>query len=277
MPPRSPAEQQPRRALITASRFPIPDSRPSSQHGFTMIELVMVIVLTGILASITAVFIVEPMRAYVDQSRRTALVDDAEIALRQMGREIRSAVPNSVLVPNPQTLTFYNAVSGGRYRASPPGDTLDFDNPAGDGSFDLLGGFPGIADGTSLDNHFLVIYNLGTAGSNLYEGSGAARPVITPTMTISINAGNVTLGSPFQFGWESPEQRVYLSDGQVSYACAGGQLTRNGVTVTSGATCNFSYSAGTATRSALATLNLTLSRDGETVTLLRQVHVENLP
>jgi MSHA biogenesis protein MshO len=252
-------------------------------RGFTMIELVMVIVLTGIVAGMSAVFIVEPMRAYVDQSRRTALVDDAEIALRRMGREIRAAVPNSVRVQNAGgafTLQFYRAVSGGRYRAAAPGNAdaiLEFDRA--DTRFDVLGGFPGVVPGSYPDHH-LVVYNLGTPGSNLWAGD----PVMTPASTVSIDAGNsVTLAPGFQFGFESPEQRIYLSDGAITYVCTpspgGGTLTRDTVIVTGHVTaCSFTYQTDpTATRSALATLNLTLTRDGEAVTLLRQVHVENLP
>lgn len=255
-----------------------------TQPGFTMIELIMVIVLTGILGTMTAVFIVEPMRAYVDQSQRAALVDAAEIALRRMGREIRAAVPNSVQVaPDGRSLRFYNVVSGGRYRATGPhpdgaAAVLEFDRA--DDSFDVLGGFPGAADGT-LANHFLVVYNLGTPGSDVHE---TGSTVITPASTIALatdaatNATRVTLGPAFRFGWQSPQQRIYLSDGPVAYACAADTLTRNGVTVTDRVTsCSFRYQAGSETRSALVTLNLTLTHDGESVTLLRQVRLENLP
>ncbi len=273
-----------RNVLPSGARHPVVDPpRPGrGRHaGFTLVELVLVIVLTGILGTITAVFVVEPMRAYVDQSRRVALVDDAELSLRRMAREIRAAVPNSVRVSGGTQLDFFNAVSGARYRAAaPPNDPdaiLEFDRD--DGSFDVLGGFAGLAALAST-THRLVIHNLGTAGSDLYEGSGALRPVISPVgSTLTIAGDRVTLDPPFRFGWESPEQRVYVTDGQVSYQCSGGALARNGVTVVDGVTaCSFGYSAGSASRFAVASLSLTLANSaGESVTLMRQVHVENLP
>jgi MSHA biogenesis protein MshO len=43
------------------------------------------------------------------------------------------------------------------------------------------------------------------------------------------------------------------------------------------ATCQFSYSPGTPTRNAVLTLRLGVAEAGETVTLLQQVSVSNLP
>ncbi|MNR58280.1 hypothetical protein D3C85_1792390 [compost metagenome] len=41
--------------------------------------------------------------------------------------------------------------------------------------------------------------------------------------------------------------------------------------------CAFSYDSGTSTRGGLVTLRLTLAQDGEIITLLQQVHVDNAP
>ena len=42
----------------------------STQRGFTLIEAIIVIVITGILAGMVAVFIRAPIDAYVDSARR---------------------------------------------------------------------------------------------------------------------------------------------------------------------------------------------------------------
>jgi MSHA biogenesis protein MshO len=41
--------------------------------------------------------------------------------------------------------------------------------------------------------------------------------------------------------------------------------------------CTFTYTPGTAQRAALISLSLTLTKDGESITLLQQVHVDNVP
>lgn len=268
------------------------------QRGFTLVELVMVIVLTGALFATAAIFIVGPTRAYADLARRAERVDAADLALRRMARDIRGAVPNSVRVhPSGLAIEMLAADSGGRYRAAPDAslpaaDPLDFDRA--DDSFDLLGGFPGIALPFAAAGHRLIVFNLGTPGSDVYEaGSGNITP---EGMGFAIDAGNhVSLDAPFRFDRPSPEQRIYLSSGVIRYTCdpAGGRLTRQaglaptpglpyaagaGDLVVSGVSgCQFDYSLGSASRSALVTLRITIGQDDEPVRLLRQVHVENLP
>jgi MSHA biogenesis protein MshO len=68
--------------------------------GFTLIELVMVIVLIGALASVASVFIAGPVGGFIDTNRRAELTDIAATALQRMSREIHHALPNSVRVSN---------------------------------------------------------------------------------------------------------------------------------------------------------------------------------
>jgi MSHA biogenesis protein MshO len=104
---------------------------PSSyrQNGFTLIELIMVIVITGILAGIVAIFIKTPVDQYLAIARRAAITDIADTAMRRMGRDIRTAVPNSVRLLETSTYLEFlptggdmvNGVlqgGGGRYRAN---------------------------------------------------------------------------------------------------------------------------------------------------------------
>ena len=64
--------------------------------GFTLIELIMVIIITAILGTVISRIISRPVEGFVDISRRAELVDIAEVSLRKMSREIRLALPNSV-------------------------------------------------------------------------------------------------------------------------------------------------------------------------------------
>ena len=95
-------------------------------RGFTLVELVVVIVITGILAATLVVFLKPAIDSYVDTRRRAEMTDIADTALRRMAQDIRGAVPNSVRVSGDQCFELLPTSGGGRYRLAP--DT----SPAGD-------------------------------------------------------------------------------------------------------------------------------------------------
>jgi MSHA biogenesis protein MshO len=64
----------------------------------TLVELVITISISSIVVAFMAIFIVTPMNAYSAQARRAELVDDADSALRFVGRDLRASLPNSVRV-----------------------------------------------------------------------------------------------------------------------------------------------------------------------------------
>jgi MSHA biogenesis protein MshO len=268
--------------------------------GFTLIEMVMVIVIAGILATMTTRVIVWPVKSYMDLSRRTALIDKAEFALRRMQRDVRRALPNSIRITGGGTvLELLHVTDGGRYRAgvdpsasatsglcasSPTGDVLDF--TLADTCFQVLGTLttfnPQVTAG-----EYLVIYNLGSASADTYAGNN--RTVVSNssnTNTVKFNA--------FKFPFSSPQQRFFIVDSPVTYQCANNQLLRYaGYAITTSqanppsgtgqiqaddiASCSFAYDPGTPTRAALVTLAITLTdSEGESVQLMQQVHVDNL-
>jgi MSHA biogenesis protein MshO len=277
--------------------------------GFTLIELVITIAISTIVVAFVSLFISGPVRGFADQSRRVRLVDATDAALDRMARDIRRALPNSVRTTTSGTVTaleVLSTVDGARYRAQPPGVTgLDF--AAADGSFNVLGPFTQVTKPFTSSTHHLAIYNVGVPGADAY----ALTNVITPAgTTIAIAADGttgedrVTLTPPFKFGYPSPTQRVFLVDTPITYLCdtgAGTLLRYQGYTVAAdqlardshaellGANatstlmanqlvgCAFVYTAGTAERAGLVSLQLTVRSQGETVSLLSQVHVDNAP
>ena len=93
--------------------------RMNGQSGFTLVEMIMVIVITGILGSMAAVFLRAPVQQYMDTGRRADLTDIADLALRRMANDLRTAVPSSVRITGtgPIYLEFLPTKDGGRYRA----------------------------------------------------------------------------------------------------------------------------------------------------------------
>lgn len=288
-------------------------TRPSRSAGFTLVEAIMVIVITGILAGIVAVFITRPVEGYVDSVRRAELTDAADVALRRMTRDIRLALPNSLRVTasgGVNYIEFIMTSAGGRYRdpadGSTGGDFLSFTNAA-DTSFDVLGAMP--ANPAIAVGDFIVVYNLGPGydpanaylrGSNQCDATPAA-PGCNIAAVTAITSNLVTLdANPFAFQippLSSPNARFQVVPGgvrAVTYACpaAPGNLRRlasygfsaaqptpavGGNILAGGASCVVEYAANATGRNGLLYIQLTLTSGGEAVTLFQQIHVDNAP
>ena len=288
----------------------------SRSNGVTLIELVIVIVLTAILAAMMAYFAV-PMFSYFDTRRRAEMTDLADTALRRMGRELRAALPNSVRVSSDnQVLEFLLVRTAGRYRfdvaasttngcpagagTTPSEDVLRFG--AADGCFKTIGNIPNPTSVTA--NDFLVVYNLqpGTTDADAYAtgaATGGNKAKIT-SVTAQTDQDLVIFASN-TFKFESPANRFQIIEGPVLYACSGGELRRYtahgiqsglvppapsgayAVVVTNVDTCSFTYDPNTVAQSnGLVTLRLRLSStdvksNPEYVSLYHAVHVSNVP
>lgn len=259
-------------------------------RGFTLVEMVLVITLMGVVLAALVPITLNPFRSYDDLRRRSELVAQGESAIRNMARDVRASLPNSIRI-NGSALELLHVSSGGRYRAAESdqsgSDPLDFTQA--DSSFQVFGSMSTPASGSRM-----VIYHTGQSGADAYAGD----TVITPASTIlSSTSGSseslVTLSSPHRFGFSSPQQRFYIVDTPVTYRCSSGQMNRlDQYTIQSSpasppasartarvsdlvSACTFTYQPGTPQRSAIVTIDLSLARDGEQVRLLEQIHVPN--
>ena len=284
-------------------------ARRPSQTGFTLIELVITLVISAIVVAFVSSFITGPVTGFMDQGRRARLVDAADTALRRIGRDVRRALPNSVRTTSSGgavALEMLSTVDGARYRAGPPGTAdqiLDF--AAADAQFNVIGPFTQVAKPFSSTTHYLAVYNVGVPGADAYSPASVMTPANTSiTIAADGNEDRVTLGAPHRFPYGSPTQRVYLVDGPVTYLCnpLAGTLMRysgysiatnqsaldsHGELLAAGAAaslmanqidgCSFTYTPGTAERGGLVSLRFTVTAQGETVSLVSQVHVDNAP
>lgn len=260
--------------------------------GFTLIELIIVMVVGSIMAVMTTSILTMPITAYTDSARRVTLTDAAELALRRMQRDIRRALPNSIRISDAgQRIELLHLVDGGRYRAKKassclPGITDSPCNPlkftSADTGFDIIGTLNAAPTGK------LVIYNLGASPANAYIGENTADIAATSTTT------SIALSPAKKFPLKSPEQRFFIVDTPVSYACDLGANTLkryDGYPIAASpsygagalqsqyvTSCNFSYDPGSSSRAGLVTLTLKLTDDaGESTSLVHQVHVDNQP
>jgi MSHA biogenesis protein MshO len=263
------------------------------QRGFTLVEMVMVIVILGVVGSMVAVFMKRPVDAYFDTARRAALTDVADTALRRMARDIRKALPNSVQTPSNQCLEFIPTKTGGRYRAdvdaSGNGDFLNFAAP--DASFDMLGANSALPDQAIAAGDLIAVYNLGIAGADAYAGANTS--VVTAVGAGSLpNETKIRIASK-QFALASASNRFHVIPGAenvVALVCSGGNLHRTarafgaavcpatgGILASHVSSCNFVYGGSDLQRNALVQLSLELAHGGETVSLYQEIHVNNTP
>jgi len=281
------------------------------QRGFTLIELIMVIVIMGVIGGMVSVFMKSPIDAYFDSARRAALTDVADTVVRRMARDIQRALPNSIRNPtsdpNYQCLEFIPTKTGGRYRAatdgSGAGDILDFTTT--DASFNMLGLNSALpTDQQIVGTDVIAVYNLGISGSDAYTGINTAV-VLSPSegSPTLANETKVTLKAGKQFPLASGSNRFQViphDEKIVSFVCpttTPGNLVRNadyaypasidattscptsGAILAKNVTCTLVYSGSDLQRNALVTmvLKITDSSSGESVSLQHEVHVSNTP
>jgi MSHA biogenesis protein MshO len=281
------------------------------QGGFTLVEVIVVMVITGIIGGMVAIFIRAPVQGYVDSSRRAEMADVADTALRRLARDIRTAVPNSVRVPascvaaaaTPCYVEFIPTRDGGRYRADTGGNNnvLSF-GAGGTTKFDIIGtAIPAVA-GTD----YIVIGSTQSNAAPPYDqtGTGVLRRVTAMTN------GNttITFSAPVLPAWaEVQGQRFDVVDGSqraVTYGCSGASVNANGdgtgtltrywnygfntpqvLPPAGGSTamladhlsaCEITYDTVNQ-RNGLVTIRLGISRGGESISLYHAIHVNNVP
>jgi MSHA biogenesis protein MshO len=289
----------------------------SYQKGFTLIELIVVILIIGILSGVLFTILRGPMTQFVQVEQRAKLVDIAETALLRMTREIRLALPNSVRISDGGAISscdisvnttcaleFLRTLDGGRYR-SKGSNRLKFNKQSDSfeyfGTLNNLGsidvGGTGQADcyAANATVDCMVVYNTGQTGANAYNRDNIAAvtgATVGPPTQLSFNLSPVT-----KFPNISPRQRFHVVDTPVSFVCSGSQISRyfdhliettqqappvsgsSNLLVNNISACTMDYDPGTSSRAGLVRLSITVRDNdlGQEVTLLQQAHVDNQP
>lgn len=79
---------------------------PDEQHGFTLIELIMVIVILGIIAGLGGYLLTAGIRAFYTGQEITVASQRMNMAFDRINRDLRGASRASVNIPIASTLTF---------------------------------------------------------------------------------------------------------------------------------------------------------------------------
>jgi MSHA biogenesis protein MshO len=288
-----------------------------SQRGVTMIEMIVVIVITGIIGGVVALFIRVPVQGYTDSVARAAASDAADITLRRMARDLRLALPNSVRVlktvtPEVSYIEFLQTKGGLRYLAEDDirpnvaaGTFLSWSDP-GATTFDVVGAIPGERHAPVVGN-YVVIYNLGEG-----QEPGNAYNCLVPCNRATIKSFPGTSSTSIELETNpfagqaaggviltSPGKRLHVVSSAVTYACDLGtrKLTRywdypitpsqptppvggkSALLADNIRSCTFEYSNMANQRSGLIGLSLGIGISGSEAVLAleHQVHVDNTP
>ncbi len=233
---------------------------PKKMRGFTLIELIVVIVLLGITAVTFTSLITNSVQGYLDTANRQDSAAMARIALDRIARELREAVPQSVRVTNDKScLQFIPIAASTVYTSLAANSTtvtvMDFAAPGGSG-------------------YYAAVYPINSA--ELYGTT--AMKAINNIGPMNLNLRTITLASGFAAPRNSPGERLYIAGNPVSYCFTNNQLIRYTSAVTAaqpspGAGLNnaamlidklsagaFTYNAGNWQNNALVTIAFTIQQ-----------------
>lgn len=273
-----------------------------SNKGFTLVEIIMVIVISGIISGLVVMIIGRTTNSYHELERRDKLQSSARYALERISREIRHALPNSLCAfdgancnNSSNRLYFIRAFDAGHYQDQPgfypsgiarqplpllPITTTQFDAPSG------------IGLRLPAANQAVVINNL---NSNLIYTLGANHiyPIANIDETVDTGGGNLIsvlqFTNPIGFPTTSASKRFFIIEDRATiFYLQGTDLFRAASNRTTPNTpitprlllenvqaLTFTYNPGQHQRAGLLQIDLTVLEDGEQIHLVHEAHVYN--
>ncbi len=196
------------------------DSLYFPQQGFTLIEIIMVIVILSVLSLGSVQFISFGAQGYVDTVRRSELSATATIVNEKISRLVRDALPGSVRVNSTaDCLEFVPVLSASRYVqapivGSPVSNTVVHMVPV-DSALDQVG--------------FLAIYPVTDDVNDIYDDVSSPGIVSNNTASVTGSSGGASIftfsgGNSFEYIRGSPQKRVFLTDAPMAFCQDGSQL-----------------------------------------------------
>lgn len=261
--------------------------------GFTLIEMVAVIVILGIVSIGLIDFLGMGANVYVDAVGREQVVSQTRFMLERLSREIREALPNSVRVKtagNVHCLEFVPFVASSTYINIPV-------LPESDSTSIRV-----VQHATqSVDANKIAVYPLNNADVYGTDPANDVTGNIFNLVTVPTNGTSwqdVTLAKSVRFDADSPTSRYYLIKNAIAYCVDTGNgevrrhadywpgavqsttPTNSGVlmaeNIKAGST-PFAYSSATLVNNAVVQLNFEVLRNGEQVNFHHEVHLINVP
>lgn len=285
-----------------------------SQAGFTLVELVLVIIVLGIVGAGISGFVRSATSAYLDMSSREALLRDGSFFVERFNRELNDAVPNSLRITgnaNVHCLQFV-PLNWSTYYMNVP---LVGESPAVVDLIEMNNSLQGQSYVPDTDDRAIVFP---LTANHVYGVVDTAAPTDIRSRTILSCSDNDNDCSTFNdtdsvvqlttnggFFTDSPSRRIYIADSATSFCVrnasvyrhqssitavqplftSGGVLMAENLTntlsanpaVSAGAQDPFRLFDSTLRRNAYTQAKFLFTRDDEQISFLKEVHVPNVP
>lgn len=281
----------------------------TAAKGFTLVELVTVIIVLGIVSVGISGFIRTGVEIYNDSTERDQLLGDSRFVVERLTRELRMAVPNSArikannsgtiqcieFIPS-EWVSFYTSLSV-LPDTTASATIVEFANNPAD--FQLESG------------DFAIVYPTNTFENNndVYHLANGKRKQITSCVDTGADVGCSTADDPDgtarltftgAFKDHSPASRLYIARRTISYCASSnnrsiyrneGNITEEQTIYTSGVLmaeninndflneqeAPFRVYEATLTRNSMVQILLAFERNEEIVNFNSEVHVPNVP
>lgn len=246
-----------------------------AQQGFTLVELVIVIIILSALGIMTSSYIGTGIDIYSDIAGRDRSLSSVRFAMERLRREASNALPNSArLSLGDQCLSFTPIVASTLYGSDFPISPLSSNSA----------NVAALPDYAWENGDLGVVYLLASS-----ELSGSKKQ---PLSAINTDKDLLSFSGSISFPLGSPAQRLYIVRESISYYFSGTNLYRsvasgidsandcdvdNGILMAEHITGSFSVSDATLQRNGLVQATFNLEFDGQEVPVEETLHINNVP
>ena len=259
----------------------------SKAKGFTLIEMVAVMLLLAVLAAGIGSFIKLGSQIYVDSSTRSELISSGRFVVERLNRELRTALPNSVRVNSNGgsivCVEYTPSVISSTYIDIPVAPEAASDQVTIARLFD-----------NSLFSDSLRVAVYPTSANDVYGASNKIFAIENgSSLVTNANQQTITLANDINFAADSPTNRLYLIENPVSFCIQNNTITRhtgygydaNNLPNNGGVlmaqfidnSSTFTLSAATQYRNATVLTLLVFADNSETFTFSNEVQIPNVP
>ena len=259
----------------------------SKEQGFTLIEIIMVILIVGIIGTTGSELISTFFSGFSDTESRMELFEEGELAMMRMERDLHNMVPNGIdITTNNATDIHFGIIDETALPTAGLSGRFTYPTPA---NLDQIQDEMNTAALSS--GNLISIYN--TSWDNLTASPSTNRRVYhvdsVASNIMTIHKDVIAAPSTHRYYPVTTAVRYYLDGTGSVLLRAESSITHNtdflstlnsqqGYPLLSNITSlAFNYSPSSLTSNSLVTISFTISRKGNRINLHKEIQVQNVP